>query len=113
MPQIPRTTSARPQLLVSPDPDRVVDAQRGSTSTQPAQMRATVGRQAQFGRARMLTALPLNADGPVQIYPPVVLASPLSYLVDPDGNFVGERGAGFVHRLLTARWVEDTRRLGG
>jgi hypothetical protein len=102
MPQIPNTTSTRPELLLSPDPSRVVDAQS-----------ATVGRQAQFGRARMLTALPLNSDGPVQIFPPVVLGSPLSYLIDPDGNFVGERGAGFVHRLLTARWVEDTRRLGG
>jgi hypothetical protein len=112
MPQIPKTTSARPEILVSPDPDRVVDAQPRSAAIDPAQMRATVGRTAPFAR-RMLTALPTNSDGPAQISPPVVLGSPLSYLVDPEGNFVGERGAGFAHRLLTARWVEDTRRLGG
>lgn len=115
MPQIPKTTSLRPEFLVSTDPQRVVDAQTGAPSTDVTQMQATIGvyGAGAFGRGRMLTALPTNGSGPVMVWPPMVIASPLSYLVDPDGYFVGERAAGFVHRLLTARWVEDTRRLGG
>jgi hypothetical protein len=66
-----------------------------------------------FGRARIVTALPTNGDGPVLIDSAVALASPNSYVVDPDGNFVGVSSAFYIHRLLTARWVEDTRRLGG
>jgi hypothetical protein len=32
-----------------------------------------------------------------------------SYLADPDNNLIGEPAV-WVNRMLTARWVEDTRR---
>jgi hypothetical protein len=68
-----------------------------------------------FGRMRVITAMPTNGSGPVLIEGPVLLTGPGpgSYVIDPDGNFVGTTNAFFIHRLLTARWVEDTRRLGG
>lgn len=68
-----------------------------------------------FDRGRVVTAMPTNGSGPVLIDGAVLLADPApgSYLVDIEGNFVGITNAFYVHRLLTARWVEDTRRLGG
>lgn len=35
-----------------------------------------------------------------------------SYLADPAGNVIGKDRI-VVHRMLAARWVEDTRRLAG
>jgi hypothetical protein len=32
------------------------------------------------------------------------------YLADPHGNLIGEPAV-WVHRMLQARWVQDTRRL--
>jgi hypothetical protein len=34
-----------------------------------------------------------------------------SFLADPDGALIGEPAV-WVNRMLTARWTEDTRRLG-
>lgn len=111
----PKSTSARPQLVVDTSQQRIVDSNAPAQAPNPPvpPLQGSVGQQAPFGRGKMLTALPTNGSGPVMLSPPVVFGSSLSYLVDPDGFFVGERAAVFVHRLLTARWVEDTRRLGG
>jgi hypothetical protein len=56
-----------------------------------------------------MSALPLD-PGPALLSPPTVVRDPGSaYLADPDGALIGE-AAVWVGRMLTARWVEDTRR---
>jgi hypothetical protein len=58
-----------------------------------------------------MSALPLN-PGPALLSPPTFVRDPgSSYLADPDGALIGE-AAVWVNRMLTARWTEDTRRLG-
>jgi hypothetical protein len=71
-----------------------------------------LGRPGPFGRARIVSALPLN-PGPALLSPPTVIrdAGP-AYLADPDGALIGVPAI-WVNRMLTARWVEDTRRLAG
>jgi hypothetical protein len=105
MPQLPSTITARPTVTVDARAGRVVE---------PALPDPTYpGTPGPFGRARVVTALPTNGDGPVLVSLPVMLRSPRAYVVDADGNFVGGGSALYIHRLVTARWVEDTRRLGG
>lgn len=103
MPQLPSTITARPTLTVDARAGRVVEPASASYPGTPNP----------FGRARVVTALPTNGDGPVLIDLPVVLTDPSAYVVDVGGNFVGFSSAFYIHRLLTARWTEDTRRLGG
>ena len=68
-----------------------------------------VGRPGPFGRERVMSALPLD-PGPCLLSPPTVVRDPgSSYLADPDNNLIGEPAV-WVNRILTARWVEDTRR---
>jgi hypothetical protein len=56
-----------------------------------------------------MSALPLD-PGPCLLSPPTVVRDPgSSYLADPDNNLIGEPAV-WVNRMLTARWVEDTRR---
>lgn len=71
-----------------------------------------LGLSGPFGRERIVTALPLNkAGGARLIVAPVMLHDAgLGYLGDPDGNVIGEPGV-WVHRMATARWTQDTRRL--
>jgi hypothetical protein len=93
-----RHPSDRPSVVVDPAAFGVVDP----TGT-------FVGRQGPFGRERVLSALPLD-PGPSLLSPPTVVRDAgSSFLADPDGALIGEPAV-WVQRMLTARWVEDTRR---
>lgn len=95
-----RHPSARPSVVVDPAAFGVVD---------PA--RDFVGRPGPLGRERVLSALPLD-PGPALLSPPTVIRDPgAAFLADPDGALIGV-AAVWVSRMLTARWTEDTRRLG-
>lgn len=108
MPVYPSTVTARPTLIVD---------ERAGRVREPVLPNGTYpGTPFGFGLMRMVTCLPTNGDGPVMVAEPLVVGDATSrgYLVDPtDGSFVGEHGPQFIHRLLTARWVESTRRLAG
>jgi hypothetical protein len=98
-----RNLSARPELVVG--------------TTGPVYDIATqsvIGIAGPFGNERLLSALPLNkAGGPHLLAPALVLHdAELCYLGDPDGNLIGT-DAVWVHRMLSARWTADTRRLAG
>jgi hypothetical protein len=70
-----------------------------------------VGRDNPLGRERVMSALPLD-PGPALLSPPTVVRDPGSaYLADPEGALIGDPAV-WVQRMLTARWTEDTRRLG-
>jgi hypothetical protein len=89
-----RHPSDRPSVVVDPAAFGVV---------------APIGRPGPLGRERVMSALPLD-PGPALLSPPTVVRDPGSaYLADPDGALIGE-AAVWVGRMLTARWVEDTRR---
>jgi hypothetical protein len=93
-----RHPSDRPAVVVDPAAFGVVDPSGGF-----------VGRPGPFGRERVMSALPLD-PGPCLLSPPTVVRDPgSSYLADPDNNLIGEPAV-WVNRILTARWVEDTRR---
>ena len=69
-----------------------------------------VGREGPFGRNRVIFALPM---APVEIRPRLVVHDgDGAYLSDPDGTLIGMDRI-IVHRMLSARWTEDTRRLSG
>lgn len=105
MPSFPTTISLRPTLTVDELAGRVAE---------PVVDRTYPGDPGTFGQFRMVTCLPTNGSGPVMVAEPVVLGDLLSYLGDPtDGSFVGEHGPQFIHRMVMARWVQNTRRLGG
>jgi hypothetical protein len=105
MPSFPSTVSLRPTLTVDERAGRVAEPV-GSVRTFP-------GMSGTFGYFRLVTCLPTNGAGPVLVMQPLALGDGQSYLGDIDGNFVGEHGPQYIHRLLTARWTENTRRLGG
>lgn len=92
-----RNPSDRPGLLVDPRAFGLVDP---STEN-------LIGRPGPFGRERVVSALPMEGMN----LPPQVVIDPRGfYLSDPDGNLIGEPSL-WVPRMLSARWVEDTRRL--
>jgi hypothetical protein len=96
-----RNLSPRPEILVDNQGPPLVDP----TSNE-------VGIPSPLGRGRSVTALPLNdgRSGPVQLAPALILHdSELFYLADPDGNVIGTPGL-WVHRMVAARWVANTRR---
>jgi hypothetical protein len=103
MSQFPSTVTARPTVTVD---------ERAGRVREPAPL-TFPGIPGPFGRSRVVTALPTNGDGPVLLKLPTVLVDPGAYVVDTGGGFAGDNNAIWVHRLTTARWVEDTRRLGG
>ena len=104
----PSTVSARPTLTVDENAGRVATSRSaGVDRTYPGLPEGS------FNAMRMVTCLPTNGDGPVKVTDALVLGDGRSYLGDPFGMFVGEHGPQFIHRLLTARWTENTRRLGG
>jgi hypothetical protein len=89
----------------SPRPEVLLD-QRSGAVQDPASL-TQIGRQGPFGRERCLFALPM----PVQELSRGVL------LKDQDGAMVADAAGTviglprvYVHRMLTARWTEDTRR---
>ena len=92
-------------VKLSARPELVVDGQRALRDPAWAQ----IGIPGPLGRQRIVSALPTNkAGGPVQISGDVLL-----HLGDADGNVIGQPQRVWVHRLLYARWTEDTRRLAG
>jgi hypothetical protein len=98
-----RNLSARPELLVDQDGNRVADPVSNTV----------VGVAGPFGRERVVNALPLNNSmtGPVQLAPHLVLHGVDGfYICDPGGSLLGEPAI-WVHRMLDARWTQDTRRL--
>jgi hypothetical protein len=97
-----RQLSSRPELLRDEDSSQILD--KASETL--------VGVPAPFGRERIVSALPL-AGGPVALATPTMVHdSDGASLADPDGNVIGTPGI-VVHRMLSARWTEDTRRLAG
>ena len=93
-----RGRSPRPSVVVDPAAFGVVDPTGGF-----------VGEPGPFGRERVMSALPLD-PGPALLSPSTVIRDPgSSFLADPDGALIGEPAV-WVERMLTARWVEDTRR---
>jgi hypothetical protein len=95
-----RHPSPRPSVVVDPAAYGVVDPTR-----------TFVGLPGPFGRERVLFALPLE-PGPALLSPPTVVHDAGSaFLADPDGALIGDPAV-WVGRMLTARWTEDTRRLG-
>jgi hypothetical protein len=96
-----RHPSPRPSVVVDPAAFGVVAPADGSF----------VGLPGPLGRERVMSALPLD-PGPALLSPPTVVRDASSaFLADPDGALIGE-AAVWVNRMLTARWTEDTRRLG-
>lgn len=98
-----RNLSERPELLVDHQGNRLID---------PTD-RSQVGFRNPLGNERLVKALPLNESetGPIQAVPHEALHDNNGYyLADPDGNLVGFQGA-WIHRIVYARWTEDTRRL--
>lgn len=97
-----RGLSSRPELIVDERGRRVVDPSGGH-----------VGIPGPFGRGRMVTALPVNKTGPVQLRPPELIIGPTGFLLgSPDGTVVGVAGL-WCHRIVTATVTSDTRRLSG
>ena len=95
-----RTLSTRPEPLVD---------QRGRPNTDP-NTSTRPGIPGPFGRARVVSALPLR-DGPVALVKPLALASADGTLLAAvDDTVVGTPGIK-VDRLLHARKTLDTRRL--
>lgn len=94
-----RAPSDRPTLITNSQGGRI-----GPNGTQ-------VGFDGLISNDRVITALPLR-DGPHLIEPALVLRdAQMSYVVDPQGNLIGEHGATWVDRLLTATVTANTRRL--
>lgn len=95
-----RHPSSRPSVVVDPAAFGVI-----------APDATIVGRDGPFGRERVMSALPLD-PGPALLAPPTVVHDHgSSFLADPDGALIGDPAL-WVDRMLTARWTEDTRRLG-
>jgi hypothetical protein len=115
MAQVPSVISARPTLVVDGQYGRrVVDNKAEGASTDPTVIQGSIGTPSSFlGRHRLVTALPTNQAGPVCLKSAIVFCDFSAYLVDKDNNFIGEGNAIWVPRMVSARWVEDTRRLGG
>jgi hypothetical protein len=97
-----RHPSERPRVVVDPAAFGVFDPATGTS----------IGRAGgPLGRKRIMSALPLD-PGPALLSPPTVVRDPgAAFLADPDGALIGVAGL-WVNRMLTARFTEDTRRLG-
>jgi hypothetical protein len=97
-----RQLSNRPELLRDEDSAHIIE-QASET---------LVGTAGSLSRDKVVSALPLHG-GPITVLAPIVLHDEdLAYLADPSGNLIGVPGI-VVHRMLSARWTEDTRRLSG
>jgi hypothetical protein len=97
-----RHLSSRPGLVVD---------QHGQAVLEP-ETPSFVGKPANFGRNRLIYALPL-ACGPWLMRPPTMVRdSDATQVADPDNTLIGKEWV-WIPRMLTARWTEDTRRIGG
>ena len=98
-----RGLSERPELLVDHRGMPIGDVTN----------RSTVGVPSPLGNERLVFAIPLNEaqTGPIQIAPHEALRDNGGYYIaDPGGNLIGVEGL-WVHRMVYARWTQDTRRL--
>jgi hypothetical protein len=92
-----RPLSQRPELIVGqPQRPALVD---------PAG--AQVGVSGAIGRARVLFALPLNKQGPMQIGRLAATAGGGALVGDPDNNVIGGDVAVWVSRMLYATPTAD------
>lgn len=96
-----RPVSPRPEIVVDDRSRRVEDAANSQ-----------LGLAGPLGRERCLYALPLNGSGPVQWAAAVAVRDHASSLLADTGlDLIGQDRGVWISRLLTARAVEDTRRL--
>ena len=94
-----RPVSPRPELLVGDDGARIEDP--GKTQ---------VGfRGAPLGRERVVSALPTNGSGPVQVAAGEALRDG-ALIADTSGNVIGVTNLVWVHRMVYAPPTADTRR---
>jgi hypothetical protein len=92
----------------TPRPEFVVDA--WAFRLYDPTTKTYVGRAAEWGRQRVVSAIELNG-GPQQVYPPKMVNDPWGFaLADPNGNIIGKPGV-TISRILSATWTHDTRRL--
>ena len=99
----PLPTSPRPELIVDQNPARFVDPsgqEQGPPQPQPSVL----------GRDRVQFTL-RRKEGARLIQPARVLHGSATYVIDTEGNLIGETNAVWVDRLLTATVTGDTRRL--
>jgi hypothetical protein len=94
-----RQLSARPTALRDDRSRQIVDP-----------VPQFVGTPGPFGRNRIVSALPMEPT--LLAAPAVVKDDDGFYLADPSGALIGFPKV-IVHRMLQARWTEDTRRLAG
>ena len=94
-----RLLSSRPTLLRDEDRHQITDGAQ-----------SLIGVPGPLGRERVVFALPM---APVDVQTQTVVHDDDgAFLADPDGTVIGVPRI-TVHRMLTARWTEDTRRLAG
>jgi hypothetical protein len=92
-----RPPSPRPEILLDQRSDAVQDPPSSTV----------VGIAGPFGRERCLFALPLPV---AELSRGVLLKDQDGAMIaDPAGNVIGVTRV-YVHRMLYARWTEDTRR---
>lgn len=100
--QLRPSTSARPEFVVDQATRIIAEPPLPSTSQ--------VGQDGPLGRSRVIATLPM---APVWLERHKVLHDQDGfYVADPQGNLIGMEGV-VVSRMVSARWVEDTRGLGG
>lgn len=96
---------------VTPRPEIIVGAPNQPRLEDPG--KTQVGfKGSPLGRERCVFALPTNGSGPVLLAPLTAAQGSGALVADPSGNVVGASDAVWVHRILYARFTEDTRRLG-
>ena len=101
--QLRPSTSSRPELIVDIRARSLADA-----NVPPPVNR--IGREGRLGRGRCVFALP---RGPFELVQRTAIGDGAGHLLaDPEGNLIGVAHVS-VHRLLTARSVEETRRIFG
>jgi hypothetical protein len=97
-----RTLSQRPEIIGPADSS-------GAVIGVVSNPKLSAG--APLGRARVVSALPTNKSGPVQLKPPQLLVGGDGCLFgDPDGNVIGQAGV-WCHRMVYAAKTLNTRRL--
>lgn len=95
----------------SPRPELVSSHLPGPTS-EPLNLTQVGFAQVPLGLDRVLDTLPLKNGGPHLIAPALVLHDgQLGYIIDPEGNLIGESNAVWVQRMLPATTTLNTRRL--
>lgn len=101
----------RPRLVVDAWSKRLFDPVSRTYVGRPAPPDPMAGI-AVLGRERVVSAQPLGLGHPLQLERPRVIVDAWGMrLIDPQGNYVGDRRGVWVNRMLSARRAHDTRRL--